>query len=93
MAVGRNPSHSENSEAYPGPYTSPYGRTLFAVAGMFINQPTPIGNFARPVRGNIGGFSTSSASVQALAAQSDYYGDFPQSQQPDISAPDPWERP
>lgn len=93
MPVGRNPSGSQNSEAYPGPYTSPYGQTLFAMAGLFIAQPEPIGNFRKSVRGNIGGFSASSASVQALATQSEYYGDFPQSQQPDIGAPDPWERP
>lgn len=92
MSVGRNPSHSENTEAFGAPHTSYYGQMLFAHTAELIDRPTPIGNFRDEVKGNIGGFSTTSASVQALASMSDYSGDFPLAQQASIAAPPPWER-
>jgi hypothetical protein len=60
---------------------------------ILFDQPHPIGRQSRGYRGTVGAMLTRSASVVALFAPGGYWGDAPQSLQPVVTAPDPWNRP
>lgn len=76
------------------PQSSPYGQAMFAGTAQLIDRPFPIGRQSdNYVHGTVGGISTRSANVRVLFTDEGYFGDYPQSGQPTVSAADPWLRP
>ena len=74
------------------PQHSGYGQAMAAITGMLIAQPRPIGTQDTGYGGNIGAIMTRSANVTGLASDEGYFGDLPQSEQPSVAVPDPWNR-
>lgn len=91
MAVGRR--HGDNNqEGRLTPQVSVWGQELAQSESHLIEQERPIGRQSRGFRGNVGAMVTYSASVTPLMVPGGYWGDLPVTEQPVVSAPDPWNR-
>lgn len=82
-----------NQEGRLNPRYSAWGQAYLAGMPQLFDQPVPIGQQSRGYRGTVGAAAQRSASVVALFAPGGYWGDLPQSEQPYVSAPPPWNRP
>jgi hypothetical protein len=74
------------------PATSPSGQLLRAGTPLMVINPRPIGDFSKGFGGNIGAVFTVAANTNGIATEQGYFGDFPESEQGLVTAPDPWNR-
>jgi len=94
MAVGAEHGRLYNQEGTFTPRYSFWGQLWFSRTSLMIAQPPPIGRQSgESFGGTVGAMATRSASVIALFAPGGYWGDAPQSEQPAVTAPEPWQRP
>lgn len=77
------------------PETSAYGRGWRASMGQLTLRPTPLvdSHYVNSYRGLIGVLLVRAARSSAVVAPRGYYGDLPQSEQPEVHTPDPWDVP
>lgn len=89
----RRMNNPNNAAGALVPQHSAWGQALAGATARLIAHPAPIGRQGLlGFGGTIGGVLTQSAIVQTIQNHPSYFGDAPQSEQPLVDAPDPWNR-
>lgn len=93
MGVGRFHGGYANQEGMTVPATSPWGQALREHTGMLIDQPPVLQSLRlKGYGGTVGGVVTVQANTQPIYTGEGYFGDLPQTNQPEVNAPPPWTR-